>query len=88
VIEKDTRSGSQPCLAVDAKTLTSLAEHRLRVAERCAALGCELPTTPWSRWTVTLTSDRSDSAAVAAAIGVQVAAAVDRAALWLIARIA
>lgn len=42
VIEKDTKSGSQPRLALDAETLTLLAEHRERAAERCAALGIEL----------------------------------------------
>jgi integrase len=42
VIEKDTKSGSQPRLALDPKTLTLLAEHRERLAGRCAALGIDL----------------------------------------------
>jgi integrase len=42
VIEKDTKSGSQPRLALDPQTLTLLAEHRERAAGRCAALGIGL----------------------------------------------
>jgi integrase len=42
VIEKYTKSGSQPRLALDPGTLALLAGHRERAATRCAALGCEL----------------------------------------------
>jgi integrase len=35
-------AGSQPRLALDPQTLGLLAEHRERVIERCAKLGCEL----------------------------------------------
>jgi integrase len=42
LIEKHTKSGTQPRLALDPHTLSLLAEHRERAAERCRALGCEL----------------------------------------------
>jgi integrase len=41
LIEKDTKSGSQPRLALDPKTLSLLAEHRERAATRCKQLGCD-----------------------------------------------
>ena len=37
VIEKDTKSGSQPRLALDPETLSLLVEHRERAAARCEA---------------------------------------------------
>ncbi|MDT4914309.1 MAG: integrase [Pseudonocardiales bacterium] len=42
VIEKDTKSGSQPRVALDPHTLSLLAEHRERVVSRCDALGIVL----------------------------------------------
>jgi integrase len=42
LIEKHTKSGTQPRLALDPNTLALLAEHRERVIERCKALGCKL----------------------------------------------
>lgn len=42
VVEKETKSGSQPRVALDPHTLSLLAEHRGRAIERCQALGIEL----------------------------------------------
>ncbi len=42
LIEKYTKSGTQPRLALDPNTLVLLAEHRERVIERCKALSCKL----------------------------------------------
>jgi integrase len=42
VLEKDTKSGSQPRVALDPHTLSLLAEHHERAAARCDALGVEL----------------------------------------------
>jgi integrase len=42
LIEKDTKSGSQPRLALDPETLSLLTEHRERALARCRQLGCDL----------------------------------------------
>jgi integrase len=42
VIEKHTKSGTPPRVALDAHALSLLAEHRDRVVGRCRTLGCEL----------------------------------------------
>jgi integrase len=42
LIEKHTKSGTQPRLALDPRTLSLLAEHRDCAVERCKALGCGL----------------------------------------------
>jgi integrase len=42
VLEKDTKSGSQPRVALDPHTLDLLAEHRNRAVARCEALGIKL----------------------------------------------
>jgi integrase len=42
LIEKDTKSGTQPRLALDPETLELLAEHHDRMTGQCAAIGCDL----------------------------------------------
>ena len=42
VIEKETKSGSRPRVALDPHTMSLLEEHRERMTDRCSALGCEL----------------------------------------------
>jgi integrase len=42
IIEKETKSGSRPRIALDPHTMSLLEEHRGRMLARCAALGCEL----------------------------------------------
>ena len=42
VIEKETKSGSRPRIALDPHTISLLEEHRARMLERCETLGCEL----------------------------------------------
>jgi integrase len=42
VIEKETKSGSHPRVALDPHTTSLLGEHRARMLERCSTLGCEL----------------------------------------------
>jgi integrase len=42
VLEKETKSGSQPRVALDPHTLSLLAEHRDRAVERCDLLGIDL----------------------------------------------
>lgn len=42
VVEKKTNSGSIPRVALDPHTMSLLAEHRDRMASRCASIGCSL----------------------------------------------
>lgn len=56
LIEKDTKSGSQPRLALDPETLSLLVEHRERAAARCEQLGCDLSD---DAYVFTLTPDGS-----------------------------
>src|SRR5262249_2388096 len=42
LIEKDTKSGTQPRLALDPETLALLVDHRAQVAEQGAEIGCDL----------------------------------------------
>ncbi len=42
VVQKETKSGSHPRVALDPHTMSLLAEHRDRMLERCAAIGCEM----------------------------------------------
>ncbi len=44
VIEKETKSGTRPRVALDPYTMSLLEEHRDRMLARCAAIGCDLST--------------------------------------------
>jgi integrase len=47
VIEKKTKSGTSPHVALDPYTISLLEEHRERAIERCTSIGCELTGDAW-----------------------------------------
>jgi hypothetical protein len=47
VIEKRTKSGTSPHVALDPYTMSLLEEHRERAVQRCNSIGCELVGDAW-----------------------------------------
>jgi integrase len=47
VIEKKTKSGTSPHVALDPYTISLLEAHRARAVQRCTSIGCELTDEAW-----------------------------------------